>query len=286
MQAKFIFRWHATLSTPSLGTVLNGTQSIYYSTRKPNEFVISVKENIRTTSPSHFQDVRLIKFQTNGIPYNPGDVLVLRPKNLPFLVEEFKEVLSSNGVDISPETKIKLTESTPELPLPAVLKNEVSFQQLCEEYFDLTAIPRRYVFSVLSQLTDSPLEREKCLEFTLAEGQEDLYSYVNRPRRNIVEVLRDFPHATKNLTMDMLFEILTPIKPREFSIASSYKSTPNELHILVAVVKYKTKLVKERLGLCSNYLADLKPGDHISVWIKKGSFRFPENNVSIIDLRR
>lgn len=78
----------------------------------------------------------------------------------------------------------------------------------------------------------------------------------------------------------MLFEILTPIKPRDFSIASSYAKYRNEIHILVAVVKYKTKLVKERLGLCSNYLADLKIGDRISVWLKKGSFSFPKNTVS------
>lgn len=136
----------------------------------------------------------------------------------------------------------------------------------------------------MGQLTDSDLEKEKCFEFTTAEGQEDLYSYCNRPRRNIVEVLRDFPHATKNLNREILFEILTPIKPRDFSIASSYSMHENEIHILVAVVKYKTKLVKERLGLCSNYLADLKGGDRISVWLKKGSFTFPNDTVSFYNI--
>ena len=122
--------------------------------------------------------------------------------------------------------------------------------------------------------------RIKCLEFITAQGQDDLYSYCNRPKRNIVEVLADFPYATKNLTAEMLFEVLTPIKPRDFSIASSYRKDTDEIHILVAVVKYRTKLVKERLGLCSNYLADLKPGDRISVWTKNGSFRFPKSSVS------
>lgn len=215
--------------------------------------------------------------------YHPGDVLVLRPKNLPSQVQAFKDVLLSNGVNIPSDTRIKLSEVTSEMPVPAVLQNEVTFEQLCHEYFDLTAVPRRYTFSVLSQLTDSELEREKCEEFTTAEGQNDLYSYVNRPRRNIVEVLRDFPHATKNLSLSMLFEILPPIKPRDFSIASSYKANPSEIHILVAVVKYKTKLVEMRLGLCSNYLADLEEGDRISVWLKNGSFRFPEESVSIRD---
>lgn len=191
----------------------------------------------------------------------------------------FKDVLSSNDVIIPAETTVTVSEKTVEMPVPEVLKEKVTFQQLCEEYFDLSAIPRRYIFNVLAQITDSDLEREKCIEFTTAEGQEELYSYTNRPKRNIVEVLQDFPHATKNLTLDLMFEIIPPIKPREFSIASSFKTTNNELHILVAVVKYKTKLVKERLGLCSNYLATLKPGDKVSVWLKKGSFQFPQDPV-------
>lgn len=224
----------------------------------------------------------MIKFQTNGESYKPGDVVALRPKNLPLQVELFKEILHNNNVNISPQSTYKLSEITSEVPLPPPLQSEISFQQLCEEYFDLTAIPRRRVFEILAQLTDSEIEREKCLEFTTAEGQEELYSYCNRPKRNIVEVLQDFPHATKNLTIDMLFEVLNPVKPREFSIASSYKHSPNEIHILVAVVKYKTKLKKERLGLCSNYLADLQVGDKLTVWLKGGSFKFPVNSVSLM----
>lgn len=143
------------------------------------------------------------------------------------------------------------------------------------------AIPRRHTFQILAQLTDSELEKEKCLEFTTAEGQQDLYSYTYRPKRNIVEVLQDFPHATKNITLDILFELFPPIKAREFSIASSRKAHGDEIHILLAVVKFKTKLVRERFGLGSNYLAGLEKGDEVTAWIKKGSFRFPKESVNI-----
>lgn len=73
----------------------------------------------------------------------------------------------------------------------------------------------------MSHFTDSELEKEKLQEFTTAEGQEELYSYCNRPRRTILEVLTDFPHATANLSLDFLFEIFSPIHPRAFSIASA-----------------------------------------------------------------
>ncbi|KAJ8937008.1 hypothetical protein NQ314_012090 [Rhamnusium bicolor] len=270
-------RWNVSDDTSSTLKNANKLQSIYYSTRRSTDFIATILENKRETDPEHFQDVRLLKLKTDGQDYVPGDLIVLRPRNLSWQVEEFKEVLSSNGVSIVPETNLNITQNDPEIPVPDVLKYKPTFEQLCDEYFDLMAIPRRHTFNILAQITDSDLEKEKCLEFTVAEGQTDMYAYTNRPRRNIVEVLRDFPHATKNITKEILFEILPPIKPREFSIASSYKAHHDEIHILLAVVKYKTKLVKERMGLCSNYLADLEKGHQLTAWIKHGSFNFPKD---------
>lgn len=82
----------------------------------------------------------------------------------------------------------------------------------------------------MSYFTDSELEKEKLQEFITPEGQEELYSYCNRPRRTILEVLTDFPHATANLSLEYLFEIFSPIRPRAFSIASA-PSVSFYLHI-------------------------------------------------------
>lgn len=92
--------------------------------------------------------MRLITFHTNGEFYEPGDVLCLRPKNLPIQVTEFQKVLQENNVDIKPESVFDISEITSEVPVPGPLKYKVTFQQLCEEYFDLTAIPRRFVTNV------------------------------------------------------------------------------------------------------------------------------------------
>lgn len=73
----------------------------------------------------------------------------------------------------------------------------------------------------MSYFTDNELEKEKLQEFTTPQGQEELYNYCNRPRRTILEVLTDFPHATANLSLEYLFEIFSPIRPRAFSIASA-----------------------------------------------------------------
>ncbi|XP_056647644.1 NADPH-dependent diflavin oxidoreductase 1 isoform X1 [Diorhabda sublineata] len=258
-------------------------KSIYSVIKKPNDFTARIIQNKRITASNHFQDVRLIKLKCENQQYSPGDVVVLRPRNLKWKIQEFYDVLTTNGVKITPETKITVEQNDPTMTVPEVLTQEVTFEELCSEYFDLMSIPRRYTFQILAQLTDSELEKEKCLEFTTAEGQQDLYSYTYRPKRNIVEVLQDFPHATKNLNLEILLEIIPPIKPREFSIASSCRAHVKEIHVLLAVVKYKTKLAKERYGLGSNFLAGLKEGDEITGWVKKGSFKFSSDpNIPVI----
>lgn len=82
-------------------------------------------------------------------------------------------------------------------------------------------MPRRYTFELLSHFTDSELEREKLIEFTTPTGQDDLFTYCNRPKRTILEVLADFPHAAKKLPIEYFFEVFQPIRARAFSIASS-----------------------------------------------------------------
>lgn len=92
------------------------------------------------------------------------------------------------------------------------------------------------------------------------------------------KVLQDFRHSTSTLNINQLFEIFACIKPRAFSIASSCKANENkQLDVLVAVVKYYTKLKSERLGICSNYLKNLPIGEKIFAWITKGTFKFPED---------
>lgn len=53
---------------------------------------------------------------------------------------------------------------------------------------------------------------------------------------------------------------------------------PDEIQLLVAVVNYKTKLVKPRRGLCSTWLASQDPSNkalRVPVWVRKGTISFP-----------
>ncbi|XP_010013813.1 PREDICTED: NADPH-dependent diflavin oxidoreductase 1, partial [Nestor notabilis] len=155
--------------------------------------------------------------------------------------------------------------------LPALLPQPCSIRYLVTHYLDISCVPRRSFFQLLSCFSTSELEREKLQEFSSAQGQEELYSYCNRPRRTTLEVMWDFPHTTCAIPPDYLLDLIPRIRPRAFSIASS-------MLILMAVVRYKTRLSKPRRGLCSTWLASLNPdqGDvWVPLWVKKGGLKFP-----------
>lgn len=167
------------------------------------------------------------------------------------------------------------------MPVPAFLQIPLSLKTIASQLWDLNAIPRPRTFEILSLNCQNELEKERLIEFIKPGNQEELFSYANRPRRTILEVLTDFPHSTSQLTLQLLFELFQFIKPRSFSIASCHES--NQLDLLVAVVEYKTFIQKRRIGLCSNWLKSLENGRKVKAIIKKGCFKFPtDENVPVV----
>merc|ERR1719295_1135288 len=164
----------------------------------------------------------------------------------------------------------------PHLPQPCTMRFAV------KHYFDIQSIPKRYFFELLSHFTTDEMEREKFVEFTTAEGQQDLYDYCNRPRRNILEVLYDFRHTTPNIPVEYLWDLIPPIKPRSFSIASSPNYHGDVLELLVAVVNYRTVLKSPRRGLCSTWISRLRAGDIVNITTKRGTLVFPPAPVPVV----
>lgn len=91
-------------------------------------------------------------------------------------------------------------------------------------------------------------------------SQDELYDYSTRMRRTSLEVLSDFPSCKGNVPLSYLFDLFLPIKPRQFSIASSYTAYPNEVHLCVAIVRYRTRMSTPRVGLCTSWLQNLTAG--------------------------
>lgn len=194
-----------------------------------------VISNCRITADDHFQDVRLMKIFAKDLNYKPGDVFCVRPRNSKEKVKKFFRLMKENCADIKEEILIQLNEI--DIAVPTALKRPVTLEQLVEQYWDLSMVPTRTVMENLALISDDEMEKSRLFEFCQPGGLDDLYSYVNRPRRSVLEVLYDFPKTVSKLTVTNLFEVLIPIRYRSFSIASSLKFSDCEIHILMAVVK-------------------------------------------------
>ncbi|XP_053418356.1 NADPH-dependent diflavin oxidoreductase 1 isoform X13 [Nycticebus coucang] len=239
-------------------------------------FLAPMVSNQRVTGPLHFQDVRLIEFDitASGISFVAGDVVLIQPSNSAAHVQQFCQVLGLN-----PDQSFLLQPQESGVPCPSRLPQPCSIWHLVSQYLDITSVPRRSFFELLACLSVHELEREKLLEFGSAQGQEELYEYCSRPRRTILEVLCDFPHTAGAIPPDYLLDLIPPIRPRAFSIASSLLAHPSRLQILMAVVRYQTRLKEPRHGLCSSWLASLDPGQgpvQVPLWVRPGGLAFPE----------
>lgn len=80
----------------------------------------------------------------------------------------------------------------------------------------------------------------------------------------IVEVLQDFPSA--KIPLEYIPDMFPELKPRQYSISSSSKVHPSQIHLTVAIVQYKTRLQKLRRGVCTKWMSGLRPGETIFIF--------------------
>ncbi|KAK2465532.1 hypothetical protein APHAL10511_002424 [Amanita phalloides] len=157
--------------------------------------------------------------------------------------------------------------------LPQNLPRMVTIRELLTRYVDFNAVPRRTFFQYLRYFITDEREAEKLDEFLSPEGADELYDYCFRVKRTIREIVSDFYHVS--IPMDYIFDVFPPLRPRQYSIASSIKEHPRQLHLCIAVVKYKTRLKIPRQGVCTSYMSNLRPGDQVIMGLQKGFFRLP-----------
>ncbi|KAJ7220021.1 hypothetical protein GGX14DRAFT_432806 [Mycena pura] len=235
--------------------------------------------NTRITAEDWYQDVRHLEFDFDeDIQYSPGDVAVIRPLASPSDVESFLDRMG--WLDIA-DTPFRITHLMTDQSLPELMGEAVTPRTLFAQHLDFNSVPRRTFFNYLRYFTADELENEKLEEFLSREGADDLYEYCYRVRRTIREVLADFRHVT--IPIDYVFDVFPPLRPRQFSIASSVKVFPRQIHLCVAIVKYRTTLKVPRRGVCTTYLASIRKGDKVRIALQQGLIKpTPVNNTPVI----
>lgn len=204
-------------------------------TRK-NPFHAPVLANQRLTARHSTKDVRHIELSLAGsnIHYEPGDAIGIAPVNRVTEVTALLEVLR-----FDPETPVVADSQT--MPL----------RQALLEHYDIGLVTRAFLDRYASTISAGSLA-----ELLQSGDQESLRKYLQG--RHLIDVVRKHPPTA--LDAVAFTQLLRHLTPRLYSIASSQRATPDEVHLTVSLVEYRS-LDLERRGVVSGYLADLTVAD-------------------------
>ncbi|KII72469.1 NADPH-dependent diflavin oxidoreductase 1 [Thelohanellus kitauei] len=248
-------------------------EASYFGSLTPvTTLACSILDNKRITDADHFQQINLIDVENRrNVQWVAGSVLRVFPKNELSLVSKLESLLE---IDCHKKFNIKFSNGHP--------IEFVTLHDLFVDHLDINAVPKRRFFQRLSQISAHSVEKERLDELSSSHNLEDYYSYCCRSRRNHFEVLRDFPNTSLQLTLIDVANLIPRMKPRDYSICSSFESANSPISIIVSLVKYRTVIKEPRYGTCSRYLCNLLPGDQLSCEIIHTDLKFPDPQTSSI----
>ncbi|MGP5145114.1 molybdopterin-dependent oxidoreductase [Corynebacterium variabile] len=213
---------------------------------RKNPLPTRLLESTRLTSGdpvSTGREVRRYAFElpADTLTYSAGDALGIWPRNRSAVVEEF---LARTGLNSS-ATDDLINTLTGELDITAITPAV------------LRLIHAQHPGSGLGSLTDDPAALRE-----YAHG------------RQLCDVLASYPVT---VPAESWLEVLSPLRPRLYSISSSPLSDPGRVEITVSTVGFTSTEGHRRRGVSSGWLADLASGDEVRLFISPNrSFGPPE----------
>jgi NADPH-ferrihemoprotein reductase len=217
-----------------------------------------------------------IDISNSKMRYDSGDHVAVYPKNDDGLVNRIGELL---GVDLDKVISLLNVDedSSKRHPFPC----PCSYRTALSYYLDITSNPRTHIFKELAEYTTDEKEKEllKLLGGSTPEGKDKYNKWVIADNRNIVDLLEDLPSCKPAL--DHLCELLPKLQARYYSISSSPKVHPSNIHITASLIKYTTPTGRLNKGVATRWLSDRMNVNFdsekvlIPVFVRKSQFRLP-----------
>lgn len=247
-----VLKSRAPVAAPSQSVATGAVNDIHtspYTKDAPLTATLSVNQKI--TGRNSEKDVRHIEIDLgdSGLRYQPGDALGVWYQNDPALVKELVELLWLKGDE-------SVTVDGKALPLAEAL----------EWHFELTVNTANIVENYATLTRSEPL-------LPLVGDKAQLQHYA--ATTPIVDMVRFSP---AQLDAQALIDLLRPLTPRLYSIASAQAEVESEVHITVGVVRYDIE-GRARAGGASSFLADrVEEEGEVRVFIEHNdNFRLPAN---------
>jgi sulfite reductase (NADPH) flavoprotein alpha-component len=201
------------------------------------------------------KDTRMIAFDLNGtgLKYEVGDALGVYPQNCPDSVQWVLDALDASGTE-----KV----SAPDGAL-------VTLRDALTNHYCISK-PSPDMVSLLAENAKGRVDQEG-LKAMLDDEGPGIPDGIE-----LLDLLTQFPSA--RVEPEQLVGALRPMQPRLYSISSSQKAHPSQVHLTVGVVRYVNRTGRQCKGVASTFLAErLKPGSKARIFVQPAhGFRLPE----------
>ncbi|MFT4269730.1 MAG: sulfite reductase subunit alpha [Pantoea sp.] len=242
-------------SAGSSGKVLESAPEapVIPGSNKQNPYAAALVTNKRLSGEQSGKDIRHFEFDLtdSGLKYEAGDALGVIPVNDPALVTLLLTQLNADY----------------ETPVPGFERN---LGDLLTYQFEISEPSRKLIEWVGQNTTNQELRH------VLQHDDKDTLG-VWLWGKDTLDLLQ--LELTRSLSVPEFVAMLRPLQHRAYSISSSSKAHPNQVHLTIASVRYHSG-GRARNGVCSTYLAErVRRGEKPAIFISPNkAFRVPANN--------
>ncbi|MGP1780158.1 assimilatory sulfite reductase (NADPH) flavoprotein subunit, partial [Shewanella frigidimarina] len=237
----------SSASVVSIGTASVAGESEF---TKQNPYTAEVLVSQKITGRDSDRDVRHVEIDLgeSGLTYQVGDALGVWFSNNEVLVDE---VIAALGLAADDD----VTVSKQSLSLKAALTDKKELTQLYPGLVKTWA-----ELSGNAELAAISEDKEQTRQFIL--------------KHQLADLVAAYPAKVSAV---QLVDMLRPLTPRLYSIASSQAEVEAEVHLTVALVEDERQ-GQARFGGASHFLASAEEGQQVNVYVEPNNhFRLPEN---------
>lgn len=236
-----------------------------YSKAVPYQAKINQKELLAKPGSTKQTYHLSLDIRGSGIQYKPGDSIAVFPQNDPVLVQHLLNALKASGDEIILDSR-----SGQEFSVRDFLSYKANLARLTSAFL-----------KIVFEHENRHENKNKLSHLLQKENKELLMQYLTG--HDPLDVLKEY-HDTQIPLQDICAQF-GPLLPRFYSISSSQRLNPEEVHLTVALFTF-THSGEQRFGVASHFLCHLaqETTTNIPIYVQPShSFFLPEDpNASII----
>ncbi|HET9857289.1 MAG TPA: sulfite reductase subunit alpha [Chthoniobacterales bacterium] len=227
---------------------------------RQNPFPGKLVVNRRLSSDDSEKDTRHFEIDLAGwgLKFEPGDSVAVYPTNDPNLVNEIIRALGAKGDE----------------PVPAAKATKAFREALLRDY-SITQPTPKFLKAIADRASAAPM----LTELLRPDRKNDLQNYLWGVE--VIDFLIDHPSA--KFKPEEFVGLLNKLQPRLYSVASSLRVFPDQVHFIVDIIRYESH-GRVRKGVATAFLAERADNVPVPVYPSSAKhFHMPEDpNIPLI----